>query len=58
MADEKTPETPPNEPPKWEHKTEFGINKQMREVLRLTISASEAELKVLRRKLEKLTYGS
>jgi hypothetical protein len=60
MSDETKPkeETPAPEAPKWEYKTEFGINTQMREVVRLTVSATEAEIKLLRRKLEKLQYGS
>lgn len=60
MSDENKPKEEPAAPeaPKWEYKKEFGINTQMREVVRLTISASEAEMKLLRRKLEKLQYGS
>ena len=57
-TDEKPQEEVAPEAPKWERKSEFGINTQMREVVRLTISASEAEIKLLRRKLERLQYGS
>jgi len=44
----------------WEHKKlkDFKIHGHMKDVIKQTIKASEAELKVLRRKLEKLTYGS
>lgn len=55
-APESAPEPPP--PPNWEFKREFAINKQMREVAHLAISATESELTLLRRKLEKLQYGS
>ncbi len=58
MADEKKPEDPKTEAPQWEHKTEPGIHNKMREIIHLSISASEAEIKVLKRKLEKLQYGS
>jgi hypothetical protein len=44
--------------PKWEFKREFGINKEMRKVINLTIDATNAEIAVLRRKLQRLTYGS
>jgi hypothetical protein len=53
-----TTEEPKKQGPSWEHKTEFGINTKMREVIGLTISAVESEVKVLKRKLEKLQYGS
>jgi hypothetical protein len=62
MPDENAPppETPKPEAegPKWEQRTNFRINSQMTEVIHLALSASEAELKVLRRKLDKLQYGS
>jgi len=46
------------EPPKiaWE-KREFAINKKMKEVCRLGITATEAEIQGLVRKLRKLQYG-
>ena len=44
--------------PKWEFKQEFAINTKMREVIGLAVKASEAEISMLRRKLDKLTYGS
>jgi hypothetical protein len=65
MSDEKKTETPaaegiPPETPQanWEYKEKFKIHEDMKEVVNLTISASQMELKHLRRKLEKLTYGS
>jgi hypothetical protein len=41
---------------KWERR-EFAINAKMKEVLRLGIKATESEIAVLLRKLEKLQYG-
>lgn len=62
MPDQNAPppehSAPPPDGPKWEHKTSFGITGQMKQVIELAMSASQAELKVLRRKLEKLQYGS
>lgn len=59
MKDEKpVADEIPREPPKWERRETFRINERMKEVIGLTIKASEAELAVLRRKLDKLTYGS
>lgn len=52
------PEAAPEPEHKWEYRTEFKITGRMREVIELTIKAVEAEKDVLRRKLEKLTYGS
>ena len=45
-------------PPEWEYRTEFRINTQMREMLNLARKVTEAEIDRLRRKVEKLTYGS
>jgi hypothetical protein len=45
-------------PPAWEYKEEFGIVSKLREVVKATQVASEKELADLRRKLERLTYGS
>lgn len=53
---EEKPKEP--EPPTWEYRTDFGINKKMQEVIVLTISATQSEIQTLRRKLEKLQYGS
>jgi hypothetical protein len=41
----------------WEHKTEFGINTKMKEILKLTLSAAQAERDRLKKKLDKLQYG-
>jgi hypothetical protein len=51
---------PPKEAPRfnWEFREEFRINKQMREVVTLTKAVAESEIERLRRKVEKLTYGS
>ena len=57
-TDDPTPEAPGPEAPKWEYKKTFGINERMKNVIGLTIEATESELVVLRRKLDKLTYGS
>lgn len=58
-ASAKEPEQP-KKPPQanWEYRTEFRINTQMREILNLTRQATETEIARLRRKIEKLTYGS
>ena len=50
--------TSEREPPKWEYRTRFRINDEMTKVVGLTIKATEHELVALRRKLNKLTYGS
>jgi hypothetical protein len=55
--DAKSPEEP-EEGPAWEFRKEFKISGQMKEVIQLSMNAAESELKVLRRKLEKLHYGS
>lgn len=41
----------------WKRVNEFGINTRMREIVKLTIKASEDELARLRKKLEQLQYG-
>jgi hypothetical protein len=58
MSEEKKPEDEPKKGPTWEQRTDFRINKQMREVVGMTISATQAQITLLRRKLEKLQYGS
>ncbi len=40
----------------WE-KRQFRLNEKMKDVCRLSIAATEAEINALRRKLEKLQYG-
>ncbi len=44
--------------PKWEYRDELKIQGKMREVVKMTIEASEKEIEHLRRKVKKLTYGS
>ena len=46
------------EPPAWEFKKEFAINARMREIALATKAVAETEVSLLRRKLERLTYGS
>lgn len=41
----------------WEYKTEFGINTRMKEVLKATLAAAQAERDRLKKKLDKLQYG-
>lgn len=56
MSDqEPTPETPK---PQWERRENFAINERMKEVISLTKQVAEKEIDSLRRKLNKLTYGS
>ncbi len=52
------PEEEPKKGPAWEYKKDFAINNTMREVIGLTVSAAEAEINVLKRKLAKLQYGA
>jgi len=57
---EPTPsgDSEPTEPKaSWEYREEFGISKQMREIVKVSKEVSEKELDALRRKLDKLTYG-
>jgi signal recognition particle subunit SEC65 len=54
MSDEQDKKDPPEIA--WE-KREFVINEKMKEICRLGIKATEAEIKGLLRKLEKLQYG-
>ena len=53
---------PEPEPPvgsaEWKYKKNLGINEEMKKVINLTMSATQSEIAVLRRKLERLTYGS
>ena len=46
------------EPPCWEQRSELKITGKMREVVKMTISATNSEIAALRRKIERLTYGS
>jgi hypothetical protein len=43
--------------PKWEHKTGFRIVGELRAVLTAAKDAAEKERDILRRKLDKITYG-
>lgn len=62
IKDQTTEDSPPTEEPnpapRWEYKTELGINARMRELAELTKVVTEGEVDRLRRKLEKLRYGS
>jgi hypothetical protein len=62
MNDEKTegqPETPPEKPkPQWEYRKNFKINERMKHIVNLTIQATNSEIKSMRRKIDKLKYGS
>ena len=51
------PESEPTQP-EWKYKEEFGIVSKLKDVVKATQVASEKELSDLRRKLERLTYGS
>jgi len=58
MDNEKKPgETQKQEFPKWE-KRNFALNEHMKQVCELGIAATKAEIASLKRKLEKLQYGS
>ena len=48
----------PSEAPQWEYRERFKIHDRMQDIVEKTITATGAELAVLRRKLDKLTYGS
>lgn len=45
-------------PLQWEYRTELKINARMRELISMTKAVTEAEVDRLRRKIEKLKYGS
>ena len=53
-----TPEQPGPPRAQWEYRTEFRIVKEMKVIIHKSIEASESELELLRRKLDKITYGS
>ena len=52
----KSEEAPPQAT--WEYRTEFRINQEMREVVQATIKVAQTQIDMLRRKVEKLQYGS
>jgi hypothetical protein len=43
--------------PKWEYKTQFGINDKMKEVIEATIKVCNQEIARNKRKIDKLVYG-
>ncbi len=57
---EQEPEKPAEEGPKavWEERSGFKINEHMRGVVKATIDVCEAQIKLYKRKVEKLQYGS
>lgn len=57
MADETKPTEEAAPKYNWEYKQDMGINVKMKEVLRATLKACEAERDALRKKLERLQYG-
>jgi len=58
MSDESKSNESQAEACEWKYKTEFGLVGELRKVVLLTKQATEMELEGLRRKLERLTYGS
>lgn len=59
MSDEEKKDEEPTKPkPEWVHKKEFRIVGELRNVVGLAKDASEKEVAALRRKLDRLTYGS
>lgn len=44
--------------PEWVYRDQLPIHTRMSEIIRLTIKATEQQLKADRRKLRKLQYGS
>lgn len=55
---EPKPEAESRPPLEWEYRTELKINARMRELITLTKMVTEGEVDRLRRKVEKLKYGS
>jgi len=57
-----SPEPDASEEPKpaWQYRQlkDLGINKHMVEVIKLTLKTTETEADALRRKLERIQYGS
>lgn len=54
---EEQPQEQPQAGPQWE-KREFNLNSKMKDVIKLSVKATEAEITALRRKLKKLQYGA
>lgn len=57
LISEEMPEEPQKPKAEWE-KREFAINSKMKEVCKLSIVATQAEIASLKKKLSKLQYGS
>jgi hypothetical protein len=57
-ADEPPAEPPAPPPPQWEYRTGFKVVGRMKEIIHLSIEVSNAEIRMLRKKIDKLTYGS
>jgi polyhydroxyalkanoate synthesis regulator phasin len=59
MSNEQDPKETPEETdaPEWKRVEEFGIVTQMRTVVEKTVDATQQEIDMLRRKLERLQYG-
>jgi hypothetical protein len=55
---EDVPPPPATPPPQWEYRTNFKVNDRMKDIVNLSIEVSKAEIKRLRKKIDKLTYGS
>jgi len=61
MTDEKKePEAEVAEPsaPQWEYRTSMKVTDRLKSIVTATIDATKAERDRLRKKMEKLTYGS
>ena len=68
MSEEDTktpPETPSAEPqpegplpPQWEYRRNFKITEKMKNIVNLTMEATQSEIKRLRKRIDKLTYGA
>jgi hypothetical protein len=46
------------QPGVWQYRHTLKINQRMAEVVKLAIEASKMEISMLRRKVDKITYGS
>lgn len=46
------------EPPTWEYRKNFKVVDKMKHIVNLSIDVSKAEIEQLRKRIEKLTYGS
>lgn len=57
MNEDEGNSTEDKKPPTWEQRP-FAINGKMKQVINLGIGATKAEIATLRKKLERLQYGS